>query len=83
MNNQWQLTNLGALVGPFGRAQGIYNLGQITIGARATISHRAHLCGGTHDYTKADFPLLRAPISIGEPHWGLQDRPSAPLLARG
>src|ERR1041385_6115605 len=42
----------------------VYNLGRISIGARATISHRAHLCAGTHDYTKADFPLLRPPISI-------------------
>ena len=24
----------------------VYNLGRITIGARATISHRAHLCAG-------------------------------------
>jgi probable HAF family extracellular repeat protein len=28
-NNQWTLTNLGVLVGPYGRAQGINNLGQI------------------------------------------------------
>ncbi|MBN4068512.1 hypothetical protein JYU06_03205 [Desulfotalea psychrophila] len=28
----------------------IYNLGKITIGTKATISHRAHLCAGTHDY---------------------------------
>lgn len=47
----------------------IYNLGQVTIGARATISHRAHLCAGTHDHTKADFPLLRPPIVIGEQAW--------------
>ena len=32
----------------------IYNLGRVTIGARATISHRAHLCAGTHDHMKAD-----------------------------
>jgi putative colanic acid biosynthesis acetyltransferase WcaF len=47
----------------------IYNLGLITIEARATISHRAHLCAGTHDYAKADFPLLRPPIAIGEQAW--------------
>src|SRR3954451_12465575 len=51
----------------------IYNLGQINIGARATISHRAHLCAGTHDYTKADFPLLRPPITIGEQAWVCAD----------
>ena len=27
----------------------IYNLGLVSIGDRATISHRAHLCAGTHD----------------------------------
>ncbi len=47
----------------------IYNLGTVTIGARATISHRAHLCAGTHDYRKPDFPLLRPPIVIGEQAW--------------
>lgn len=47
----------------------VYNLGRVTIGARATISHRAHLCGGTHDYTKVDFPLLRPPIMIQEQSW--------------
>ena len=43
----------------------IYNLGQVTLGSRVTISHRAHLCAGTHDHTKPDFPLLRPPIVIG------------------
>jgi putative colanic acid biosynthesis acetyltransferase WcaF len=41
----------------------------VTLGARATISHRAHLCAGTHDHTKADFPLLRPPITIGSEAW--------------
>src|SRR5260370_42213444 len=27
----------------------IYNLGPVTIGSPATVSHRAHLCAGTHD----------------------------------
>lgn len=47
----------------------IYNLGQITIGERATISHRTHLCAGTHDYTKAEFPLLKLPITIEPQAW--------------
>jgi putative colanic acid biosynthesis acetyltransferase WcaF len=47
----------------------IYNLGRVTIGPRATISHRAHLCAGTHDHMKADFPLLRPPITIGPDVW--------------
>jgi putative colanic acid biosynthesis acetyltransferase WcaF len=47
----------------------IYNLGRVTLGARVTVSHRAHLCAGTHDHTKRDFPLLRAPIAIGSDAW--------------
>src|SRR6516162_10860652 len=47
----------------------IYNLGRVTLGPRVTISHRAHLCAGTHDYTKPDFPLLRLPIIIGSDAW--------------
>jgi len=51
----------------------IYNLGPVAIGARATISHRAHLCAGTHDYDRPDFPLLRPPIVIGEQAWVCAD----------
>lgn len=47
----------------------IYNLGRVTLGSRVTISHRAHLCAGTHDHTKPDFPLLRPPIRIGSDAW--------------
>src|SRR5262249_33260158 len=47
----------------------IYNLGQVTLKPRVTISHRTHLCAGTHDYTKPDFPLLRPPIVIDSEAW--------------
>lgn len=47
----------------------IYNLGHVMLGSRVTISHRAHLCAGTHDHTKPDFPLLRPPIVIGSDAW--------------
>lgn len=47
----------------------IYNLGPVTIGERATISHRAHVCAGTHDYRRADLPLLKPPITIGPQAW--------------
>ena len=47
----------------------IYNLGRVTLGQRVTISHRAHLCAGTHDHTRPDFPLLRPPIVIGSDAW--------------
>jgi putative colanic acid biosynthesis acetyltransferase WcaF len=47
----------------------IYNLGWVTLGARVTVSHGAHVCAGTHDHTKPDFPLLRPPIIIGPQAW--------------
>lgn len=47
----------------------VYNLGPVRVGARATISHRAHLCAGTHDYADPALPLLRLPISIGDQAW--------------
>lgn len=51
----------------------LYNLGPITIGERATVSHRAHLCAGTHDYRRPDLPLLKPPISIGAQAWVCSD----------
>lgn len=47
----------------------IYNLGPINIGERTTISQRAHLCAGTHDYTQVDLPLLKPPITVGNQVW--------------
>ena len=47
----------------------IYNLGSIEIGPKVTISHRAHLCAGTHDYTRSDLPLLKPPIRIENQAW--------------
>src|SRR5688572_5753862 len=47
----------------------IYNLGPVTLGQKVTVSHRAHLCAGTHDYTRPDLPLLKPPITIGNEAW--------------
>jgi putative colanic acid biosynthesis acetyltransferase WcaF len=47
----------------------IYNLGRVTIGSRATVSLRAHLCAGTHDHRRPDLPLLKLPVSIGDQAW--------------
>lgn len=51
----------------------VYNLGRVSIGSRATISHRVHLCAGTHDYQDATLPLLKPPISIGDQAWVCAD----------
>lgn len=47
----------------------IYNLGRITIGRNVTISHRAHLCAGTHDYTDPTLPLMKPPIIVEDNVW--------------
>lgn len=47
----------------------LYNLGPLTIGAQATVSQGAHLCGGTHDDADPTLPLIRAPIVIGDAAW--------------
>ena len=51
----------------------IYNLGPVVIGTGATISHRSHLCAGTHDYRDPALPLLRLPIEIGPQAWVCAD----------
>jgi putative colanic acid biosynthesis acetyltransferase WcaF len=51
----------------------IYNLGKVTIGRAVTVSQFAHLCAGTHDYTRADFPLIKAPIRIEDGAWVCAD----------
>jgi putative colanic acid biosynthesis acetyltransferase WcaF len=61
----------------------IYNLGQVTIGARATISHQAHLCAGTHDYTDPALPLLRPPITVGDEAWICADAFVGPGVSVG
>ena len=47
----------------------LYNLGPLHIGAQATISQGAHLCGGTHDHSDPALPLIRSPITIGAACW--------------
>ena len=47
----------------------LYSQGKIYIGKRAVISQNAYLCAGTHDYTKPGFPLVTAPIYIGDETW--------------
>jgi putative colanic acid biosynthesis acetyltransferase WcaF len=60
-----------------------YNLGPVTIGGLATISRRAHICAGTHDQTKPDFPVLRPPITIGPEAWVCADALVGPGVTIG
>src|ERR1044072_8135391 len=43
-----------------------YSLGEIEIGARATVAQEVYLSGGTHDFSQSDMPLVTAKITIGE-----------------
>jgi putative colanic acid biosynthesis acetyltransferase WcaF len=47
----------------------LYCLGPVRIGARVTISQGAHLCAGTHDFTRRAMPLVRPPIEVGDDAW--------------
>lgn len=79
----------GAILGP---GVLLYNQGRITIGPRAVISQRAHLCASSHDPHDPDFTLVLCPITIGEACWvaadafvgpGVTMEPGAVLGARG
>lgn len=61
----------------------IYNLGPVTIGQRATVSHRAHLCAGTHDASQPDLPLLKPPIVVGDQAWICADALVGPGVTVG
>src|SRR3989440_11204197 len=43
-----------------------YSLGEIEIGARATVAQEAYLSAGTHDFSQPDMPLVAGRITIGE-----------------
>lgn len=47
----------------------LYNLGPLRIGSRVTISQRAHLCGGSHDFRDPGMPLLKLPVTIKDEAW--------------
>jgi putative colanic acid biosynthesis acetyltransferase WcaF len=51
----------------------IYNLGPVRLGNQVTVSHRAHLCAGTHDYRLPDMPLLKPPIVVEDQAWVCAD----------
>lgn len=60
----------GAIVGP---GAVLYNQGAITIGPRAVISQRAHLCASSHDPHDPDFALVPRPVTVGEACWVAAD----------
>jgi glycosyltransferase involved in cell wall biosynthesis len=47
----------------------VYSQGKIILGKRVVISQGTYLCAGTHDYERPGFPLVTAPIVIGDHAW--------------
>jgi putative colanic acid biosynthesis acetyltransferase WcaF len=47
----------------------IYNLGKVSIGRGATISYRAHICAGSHDFSQPTLPLVKPPVTIADYAW--------------
>jgi putative colanic acid biosynthesis acetyltransferase WcaF len=47
----------------------VYSLGKVVIGRRVTVSYRAHLCAGTHDFSDPALPLLKPPVTLDDDAW--------------
>jgi putative colanic acid biosynthesis acetyltransferase WcaF len=47
----------------------VYSLGKVVIGRRVTVSYRAHLCAGTHDFSDPALPLLKPPVTLEDDAW--------------
>lgn len=60
-----------------------YCVDQVTVGAHATVSQYSFLCTATHDITRADMPLVTAPIVIGDGAWVAADAFIAPGVTVG
>ena len=60
-----------------------YCVDKIRIGANSTISQYSFLCSASHDYNTESFPLVVAPITIGERVWIAADVFVAPGVTIG
>ncbi len=47
----------------------VYNAAPLSLGSHAIVSQGAYLCGATHDYDRADFPLLAFTMDLGPYSW--------------
>lgn len=61
----------------------IYCLGPVTLAERVSVSQHAHLCAGSHDFTRVDLPLTRPPITIEPDVWIAADAFVGPNLTIG
>jgi putative colanic acid biosynthesis acetyltransferase WcaF len=56
----------GSCLGP---SVDCYSVDQVRLGPNAVVSQRAFICTASHDYRSPGFPLITAPIEIGENAW--------------
>ena len=47
----------------------IYSLAKVRIARGATVSYRAHICAGTHDFSDPTLPLMKVPVTIEDNAW--------------
>ena len=69
----WMLVGQRLLWASFHNWYGVRRAILRVFGARAALSQGVHVCAGTHDYTRADMPLLRPGIVIDEDAWVAAD----------
>lgn len=43
----------------------VYNLARVALGPRCTVAQQVYLCGGTHDFTDPNLPLVVGEIVVG------------------
>ena len=60
-----------------------YSVDSIYIGSHAVVSQKSYLCTGSHDINQRTFPLLTAPIQIGNGAWVATDCFVAPGVTIG
>ncbi len=51
----------------------VYCVDRIRLGDNTVVSQNVHLCTASHDYTRTDFPLTTAPITINSQAWVCAD----------
>jgi putative colanic acid biosynthesis acetyltransferase WcaF len=47
----------------------LHNPAEIALGDRVVVSFGALLCSASHDHTKRGYPIILAPITIGDDSW--------------
>lgn len=52
-----------------GEDAGILSLAPVVLESNVCVSQRAYLCSGSHDFRRADFPLVTRPITVRTGSW--------------